>query len=60
MKASEMGMCTEVHVSSGGYVHICAFENKHKDFHRCACGESFDEKEVKQTARKRKKVNIID
>ena len=57
MKARSFGMCTEVHVSSGGYVHICAFKNKHdpNNWHRCACGQSFDNRDVQNTSRRKDK-----
>ncbi len=51
-----MGMCTEVSVSSGGYVHVCAKEQGHqKGWHRCACGQSFDNRDVSNTARRKDK-----
>ncbi len=45
-------MCCEVHESSGGFLHVCAKKNKHDWHHRCACGQSFEEKDTKETEKK--------
>ena len=62
MKATALGMCTEVSVSSGGYIHICAFEDNHdpNNWHRCSCGQSFNNRDVINTARRKvKRISII-
>ena len=57
MKARSFGMCSEVAVSSGGFLHICAFEDGHDpaNWHRCACGGSFNNRDVANTSRRKDK-----
>jgi len=49
MNARDKGYCLDVHISDGGFVHICSMEQNHEWRHSCACGQSFDDGDVMTT-----------
>ncbi len=46
MKAHEVGICAEISVSDGGFLHICALKDGHTHDHECACGGSMYEEDI--------------
>jgi len=49
MNARDKGYCLEVHISSGRFVHVCSMKQSHDWRHSCACGQSFNDNDVKTT-----------
>lgn len=47
MKAYEEGYCCELHIDSGGFIHICCLKESEDhtygkgEQHQCSCGQSW-------------------
>lgn len=47
MKSIDAGICSEISVSDGGFLHICALQVGHTDdHHECACGSLMYKDEI--------------